>query len=342
MFRASEISLDFYGLVSLFVRTPKNAIDFLRTEWGEFENATDRENPDIAVYWKGDGRDDTGSSSSGKKRWAVGWYKGCFWRATLRDEALTRRIEYSSMPRSNFLFKDSCIEPIVLSALESKGLGSLHASSLSIDGQAWIFCGGPRSGKTILALLGVRFGHILLSDDVVVLGNEHVHPYPVPPRVYLHNYRDRELFEELISREVSPDFVRNVMLSFATLGRVRIPTRLRSTSNFSTRLAVTDKIPLGGLFLLRTDRPEPAVRSSSDRISVAREISRNFPAHGGSVLDRLGIREAYRDDHTSALEAQLGALLKDRPVFEVSTTRKMSMGDWTSVFGTVAELAGER
>ena len=258
----------------------------------------------------------------------------------MTDGHPTRRIEYASIPPSNFLFKDSCIEPVVLAGLESKGLGSLHASGLLIGQQAWIFCGGPRSGKTILALLGARFGHILLSDDIVILGKGYVHPYPVPPRVYLLNYRDRELFDELISRIVSPDFVRNALLSVATLGRLRVPTRLRSPTTISTPLPVNNKVPLGGFFLLRPDGLKPVVRTSLDAASLSHEISRNLPVHGGSVLDQLGIRGKSAFDRTSALENQIETLLDSKPGFEICTTRKMTMSDWTSVFGAVLEIAG--
>ncbi len=255
----NELVLSFYGLVYVHVSGPAGLLNFLRSEWGMFEVPESRRDPDIWIRWR-NGRGAParpGTNVSGTR--LAGWYKGCLWRATVEKTEASTLVEYWSMPPSNFLFKDSCIEPLVLASLESNGLHGLHASSLGIGTRAWVFCGEPRSGKTILGLMGTRNGHAFLSDDVTLLGDGMVYPYLAPPRVYLHNMRDRELFKELIFRHVSPDLVRNLIVDLVTLGRLRLPTRLISAGKSPDRPAKGESIPLGGLFLLKADGERPGV-----------------------------------------------------------------------------------
>src|SRR5205807_1278844 len=115
--------------------------------------------------------------------------------------------QYSSFPRSGFLFKDSCLEPLVLGMLASKGLHALHASSLLIGKKAWVFCGAPGAGKTVLGLIGVRQGFELLSDDITLLRGDEVFPYPVPARLSPTETLDAHVLLNLVSSTTSADFV---------------------------------------------------------------------------------------------------------------------------------------
>src|SRR2546428_4756091 len=285
---SSELFLSFYGLVCVHVSGPTALLNFLRSEWGRFEVPESKGDPDIRIRWRnGRERPEYPQSNNSRKKLA-GWYKGCLWRATVEKTHASTLVEYSSMPPSNFLFKDSCIEPLLLASLESKGIHGLHASSLGIGKEAWVFCGEPRSGKTILGLMGARNGHAFLSDDVALLGDGMVYPYLAPPRVYLHNMRDRELFEELIFRHVSPDLVRNLLVSLVTLGRLRVPTRLMSEDVASNGLAKSESLPLGGLFFLKPDGERQGVTLVRDGRAVLRDLALNPAIHGASILGRIG------------------------------------------------------
>jgi len=336
-----ELFLSFYGLVGLRISGPMALLNFLRTEWGQFEVPESDRDPHVWISWRS-GRETPAHLRSDDSRTKLsGWYKGCLWRATLEKRDASTIVEYSSIPPSNFLFKDSCIEPLLLASLESKGLHGLHASSLGIGAKAWVFCGEPRSGKTILGLIGARNGHAFLSDDVALLGDGMVYPYLAPPRVYLHNMRDRELFQELIFRHVSPDLVRNLIVSLVTLGRLRVPTRLMSAAKSSNRLAKDERLPLGGLFLLKADGERPGVTVVRDERAVLHDVALNPPIHGASILDRIGRGGTVLHDRAPALEAQVRGLINAGRVFEVSATYKLSMSEWFGIFDEVVNIAEE-
>src|SRR3989442_4185392 len=338
---SSELFLSFYGLVCVHVSGPRALISFLRSEWGRFELPESRRDPDIWIKWRNRRESSAQPRSMDSRTNLAGWYKGCLWRATVEKTDASTLVEYSSMPPSNFLFKDSCIEPLLLASLESKGLHGLHASSLGIGKNAWVFCGEPRSGKTILGLMGARSGHAFLSDDVALLGDGMVYPYLAPPRVYLHNMRDRELIDELIFLHVSPDLVRNLLVSLVTLGRLRVPTRLMSAAKSSNRLAKDERLPLGGLFLLKADGERPGVTVVRDERAVLHDVALNPPIHGASILDRIGRDGTVLHDRAPALEAQVRGLINAGRVFEVSATYKLSMSEWFGIFDEVVNIAEE-
>src|SRR2546427_2197389 len=336
---SSELFLSFYGLVCVHVSGPRALISFLRSEWGRFELPESRRDPDIWIRW-GNGRARPAYPQSNNSRTKLaGWYKGCLWRATVEKTDASTLVEYSSMPPSNFLFKDSCIEPLLLASLESKGLHGLHASSLGIGKNAWVFCGEPRSGKTILGLMGARSGHAFLSDDVALLGDGMVYPYLAPPRVYLHNMRDRELFQELIFRHVSPDLVRNLLVSLVTLGRLRVPTRLTSANEPHNRLLASERFPLGGLFLLKAHGQRPGVSVVRDESAVLRDVSLSPPIHGASILDQIRGDGKELHGRPPALEAEVKRLVDAGRVFEIRGTHKLSMHEWVGIFNEVVDNA---
>src|SRR5947209_8047839 len=154
-----EIPFDFYGLISLSVCCPTRIARFLRSEWGAFATTVPAGRADILARWATGPRPGIGGYAQRAVRRTGGWYKGCFWRAAVSEGENGTTVDYVSVPRSGLLFKDSCIEPLLLSKLAQKGLHSLHASSLLIGKNAWIFCGPPGSGKSVLGLLGAAAGN---------------------------------------------------------------------------------------------------------------------------------------------------------------------------------------
>ena len=329
----------FYGLVSLSVKAPPSITNFLHSEWQPFEVSVDGVDPDFAVTWTQRHRSRRDAALHIPKNLSAGWYKGCFWQATTATENGRVYIEYSSIPRSRYLFRDSCLEPLVLSSLESKGFHTLHASSLLIGGKAWAFCGRPRSGKTVLALMGTQRGHTLLSDDVAILESGRVYPYPVPARIYLHNYRQRELFEGLISPEVTREFVLNLIISATSLGTVRIPTRLffpHTAPTFSSKLK--DPYPLGGLFLLMRRNKTPSVEPCRDKTSAVKEVAGSLPPHGAAVTKPTKSQYVGGDGPWQSLDSTIGNLVEEGNAFEINIPNKPTVEEWKRIFDMVLEV----
>jgi len=295
--------------------------------------------PDIWIRWRNGRKSPSQPRSNDSRTKLAGWYKGCVWRATVEKTDTGTIVDYWSLPPSSFLFKDSCIEPLLLASLESKGLYGVHASSLGIGERAWVFCGEPRSGKTILGLMGARSGHAFLSDDVALLGDGMVYPYLAPPRVYLHNMRDRELFHELIFWQVSSDLVRNLIVSLVTLGRLRVPTRLMPSDELQNRLFAGERFPLGGLFLLKADGERPGVAVVRDECKVLRDVSLSPPIHGASILDRIRVDGKELHLRALGLEAELRGLVDAGRVFEIRAMHQFGMHQWVGIFNEVVDIA---
>src|SRR2546426_5910313 len=117
MVASTVILFSFYGRVTLRVSAPPSTIRFLHSEWRQFEiDATD-EKPDIDAVFASALRPRSLSATSANGKKLGGWYKGCFWRTTLKENGGRLTVHYQSLPHSNFLFKDSCLEPLVLTQL---------------------------------------------------------------------------------------------------------------------------------------------------------------------------------------------------------------------------------
>jgi hypothetical protein len=100
---------------------------------------------------------------------------------------------------SHFTLDDAAtylLGPVLGFALRLRGVVSLHASVVSIDGSAVAFLGPPGAGKSTLAARFTRAGHPLVCDDAAVLTPTHdaVLVQPGPPRVRLWPDSVRLLF----------------------------------------------------------------------------------------------------------------------------------------------------
>jgi hypothetical protein len=91
---------------------------------------------------------------------------------------------------SHFTLDDAAtylLGPVLGFALRLRGVVSLHASVVSIDGSAVAFLGPPGAGKSTLAARFTRAGHALVCDDAAALSptDAGVLVQPGPPRVRL-------------------------------------------------------------------------------------------------------------------------------------------------------------
>src|SRR5207302_965005 len=142
-----------------------------------------------------------------------GWYKGCFWRTIFEQHDNQMAIHYRSLPRSNILFKDSCLEPFVLAKLQSRGLHAIHASSFCIGEKAWALCGPPSSGKTMVGLISAGNGQTLLSDDITIFDGQRIYPYIAPPRANIYWNKDRSTYRDLVGQWIAPDSIRDPVMN---------------------------------------------------------------------------------------------------------------------------------
>ena len=336
-----EILFDFYGLVSLSVQCPPRIAGFLRSEWGAFSAAGPANRADITARWASSARGGSGMSPQRLSRRTGGWYKGCFWRAIVSESQSGTTVDYVSMPRSGFLFKDSCIEPLLLSRLAERGLQSLHASSLLIGKNAWIFCGSPGSGKTVLGLLGAAAGHTLLSDDISFVRDGRALGYPVPPRISPRENLDHALLRDLLAREVPRELVLSHLVSSSTLGNVRIPTRLiRATGGFGPAQSNVG-YPIGGFLFMKTGRGPPVIEPLLDREYAIQEGIKSWPLHGGSILSNPHSIGNGGSSRREALTAEIGVAADSQRCFGLRVPAKASAEDWRTAFRKVEAVAQE-
>jgi len=245
------------------------------------------------------------------------------------------------VPRSGFLFKDSCIEPLLLSKLAERGLHSLHASSLLIGKNAWIICGSPGSGKTVLGLLGAAAGYTLLSDDICFVRGLRAIAYPVPPRISPRENLDPELLRELAGHDMPRDLIFSHVISSFTFGRVRVPTRLIGAMGGSGATQSSNGYPIGGIVFMKTGRGPPVVELVLDRQYAIREAIESWPLHGGSVLSDSHTIDNGRSIRREALTSEVGFVADGQRCFELRVPAKASGKDWRKAFRELEAMAQE-
>jgi len=333
--------LRFYGLVSLRIRAPPSIVSFLRSEWQNFEEEPDGNDPDFEASWMSVRQKSVSPLAVRDGNQTGGWYKGCFWQAEMQERNGRLRVEYWNFPPSKYLFRDSCLEPLLLAMLELRGLHSLHASCIVLADEAWAFCGPPRSGKTMLALTGAHTGHEYLSDDVTIIGSGRVYPYPAPPRIYPHSGRERELLWNVAHYATPFELLVSALLDLTTFGRVRIPTRLHLPALVFPASRPLRDYPLGGLFLLRKGARSPRFNRCENRSTVIQEVVNNSPIHGASMTARHGWGDQFEQARLSGLTKDLGDLVDQGRVFIVDIPEELDATEWKGVLSSTIKLAAE-
>jgi hypothetical protein len=80
--------------------------------------------------------------------------------------------------------------PVLSYLLRRRGVLSLHASAVVVNGAAVAFCGFGGAGKSTLAAAFATAGHQVLSDDVVALRERGGTLFVYPANEYLRVWRD--------------------------------------------------------------------------------------------------------------------------------------------------------
>ncbi len=326
--RPAELSLSFYGLVLLHVRAPAPIITFLRSEWGQFEVSSPNDTPDAVAIWGYQLRPEPIVGAEARTEQLGGWYKGCFWRALLVRDGKRMAVRYLSVPRSNLLFKDSCLEPIVLAQLRARGLYAIHASSICVGARAWVFCGPPSSGKTMLGLISTESGHTLLSDDITIFGNGRIHAYLVPPRVYPYQRGDRVIYNYLTRRWIFLESIRETLTNFAALGGIRLPARIALAAKSPESIPARQDYPIGGFFFLRRAGEELHIDPVHDKARLAVEVLGGPPVHGVSLITEKLRENSVSDERQASALSVIGELVDQKRCLDVTLPARMTMADW--------------
>jgi len=135
--------------------------------------------------------------------------------------------------------------PVLAFVLRLRGIVSLHASAVAIEGRAISFVGSPGAGKSTLSAAFAQRGYAVLSDDVVPLIEEGdcVRVQPGYPRINLW-----------------PDAVRALFGSEDALPRITPTWDKRFLSlDQSEFLFEPQALPLGVVYVLRSREAERSV-----------------------------------------------------------------------------------
>ena len=118
------------------------------------------------------------------------------------------------------------------------GLDPIHATAVAVEGGAIGFLGSSGYGKSSLAGEFLAAGHLMLTDDLLVLRKESskFFAYPGPPHIKLSN-------------ELAP-----IVLHKAAEGAIHNPRTLKLTIPLTTTQCVQAPVPLKALYLLNRPR----------------------------------------------------------------------------------------
>ena len=340
--QAEQLFLNFYEVVRLRVEAPRKTIEFLRSEWNSFCVSPSNAAPHIFARirpWR-DGRE---ASSKLAKTLITGTFRGCYkgyqWRAVTYQDGETTTVDYSAMPKSSLLLKDSMLEPLVMKLLAEHGLFGFHASAANINGKAWMICGSSKSGKTAMALISHRNGHPILSDDTCVLGRDALYPYPSPPRIYLRTLRPDRLLEGLLPGDVLARLMVNGLVSLGTLGQLRIPTRLTSESLDASSPRNPRPIRLGGLIFLRMTDESISVSPAAHNDAIRETLQSHQSEHASAFL-RLVTRAAESTPDRGAFsERLLDSMTEEKRCIIVTLKRRMVLEEWNALFSEIERYA---
>lgn len=126
------------------------------------------------------------------------------WKVCIRDIENKPTVYFSGGLFSEIFLMDDIIEPLIGFKLAQKGYSLVHASSIVIDDNGFIFIGGPGSGKTSIILNSIRNSNAFLSDEISILSNNNmIYSFPLPIRIYNHNLiNNSHVYERLTLPEI--------------------------------------------------------------------------------------------------------------------------------------------
>lgn len=139
---------------------------------------------------------------------------------------------------------------VISYALIKLGIEPLHATVVVVDGSAVAFIGDAGYGKSTLAAAFLKAGHLMLTDDLLVLKGEgrNLFACPGPPRIKLYPEIAKALLSEQATGISMNPYTRKMI----------IPLYPKQVSR--------EPIPLKAIYVLSS----PEEQSHSDRVVIRR------------------------------------------------------------------------
>jgi hypothetical protein len=214
--------------------------------------------------------------------------------------------------------------PVLGVVLRLRGVTSLHASAVAMDGYAVAFVGAEGAGKSTTAAAFAREGHGVLSDDVVALTESESGFVAVPAYPHLCLWPDSvaALFG---SADALPHFSTGWEKHRLALGEGK--------TRFEKR-----RLPLGAIYVLgerRSDlapfveaiRPQPALLTLVANTFANKILSRELRSREFEVLSRLvtavPIRRVFAHSESSRISDLCRAIREDFASLKKSTRDRL-------------------
>jgi hypothetical protein len=255
--------------------------------------------------------------------WNVVYRHGTFFRIAYDDGTqfwLDQRREniWATWP-DNFRLEDATpylLGPVLGMLLRLRGVASLHASAVGMDGRSIAFLGWAGAGKSTTAAAFARQGYRVLSDDIVALEEKEGDFYVLPAYPHLCLWPDsvNALYG---SPEALPRFVPDWEKRCLALGE---------EARFESRA-----LPLAAIYILGERRPDPApyvesVGPQDALISLVTEtyankiLDRELRAREFELLGRLvtkiPVRRIHAHEDATRLEELCRLIHEDFVAFE--------------------------
>ena len=144
--------------------------------------------------------------------------------------------------------------------LLQQGFFLLHASSVLINGCAYVFCGTPGAGKSTTAAAFVKAGHAPLADDMTVIGfDQNQQPFVVPQGRSIKIWQNTATKLDFDQSKLSPCFEGHDKFYYHFEGQYP-----------------SEPVPLGGIYLLhRSNRFGQTQRLPLGQVPF--ELAKHFP-----------------------------------------------------------------
>lgn len=149
-----------------------------------------------------------------------GNYKGIRWRIGVKDLSAERRISFSSLGFTSFLFQRLVFLPVIKRELVNAGGFSFLGSCFKYRNSLFLLSGMPGSGKTTLLLDAVKQGAEFVGDNEIAVFPDGT-VAPIFEEIELrYQTAKQSLFWNRLSIKVKSYLYFSRILSAATFGRI--------------------------------------------------------------------------------------------------------------------------
>lgn len=201
---------------------------------------------------------------------------------------------------SDLLASHALMGLVMSVVLELRGLLSLHASGVSVNGQAAIFLGDKGAGKSTTTGAMLAGGHLPITDDLVAVGFPNAEATDAKPMI----------FPAFSSTKLYPDSIAALGMAQSETDREIHPTTVKMQKQLGVPV-VTEPVPAAALFVLNrsADATHIAATRMSPHLALQSIMRFTFKARYGET--KLGRDALVRHMKMCA------ALVASTPVFSL-------------------------